>query len=96
MATIKPLGDKILVRRLDADEKSKGGIILPEAAQKKPQEGLVIALGDGPLLDSGERADFQVKVDDRIIFSTYGGTEIKIEGQEFLVMEESDILAIVK
>ncbi len=92
---IVPLNDKILVRRLEAVEKTKGGIVLPDTAKEKPKEGKVIALGDGKLLDDGTRAKFQVKKGDRILFSSYAGTEIKVEGDEYLIMSEDDVLAVI-
>ena len=92
---VKPLGDKLLVKRLEAEEKTTGGIILPDAAKEKPKEGKVVAVGDGRQLDDGTRASFQVSVGDRVIFSSYAGTEIKVDGEEYLVMGEDDILAIV-
>ena len=93
---VKPLNDKVLVERLEAEEVTKGGIVLPDSAKEKPKEGKIIALGDGRLLDDGKRAPFQVKVGDRVLFSSYAGTEIKIEGDEYLIMGEDDILAVVK
>jgi len=96
MANIKPIGDKILVKRLEAEEKTKGGIVLPETAKEKPKEGKVVALGEGRLLNDGKRAPFTVKENDRIIFSSYAGTEVKVAGEEFLVLSEDEILAIVK
>lgn len=93
---IKPLGDKILVKRLEAEEKTAGGIVLPDTAKEKPKEGRVIALGDGKLLDDGKRAAFQVKKNDRIIFSAFAGTEIKVDGEEYLLMSEDDVLAVVE
>ena len=92
----KPLGEKILVKRLEAAEKTPGGIVLPDAAKEKPKEGKIIALGDGKLLDSGERAKFQVKKGDRVVFTSYAGTEIDIDGDEYLLMSEDDILAIIE
>ena len=92
----KPLGEKILVKRFDAVEKTAGGIVLPDAAKEKPKEGKIIALGDGKLLDSGTRAKFQVKKGDRVIFTSYAGTEIDIDGEEYLLMSEDDILAIIE
>ncbi len=92
----KPLGEKILVKRFDAVEKTAGGIVLPDAAKEKPKEGKIIALGDGKLLDSGERAKFQVKKGDRVVFTSYAGTEIDIDGEEYLLMSEDDILAIIE
>ena len=92
---IKPLADKVLVERLQAEDTTKGGIVLPDSAKEKPRRGKVLSVGDGKLLDSGERAEFQVKVGDTVLFTSYGGTEIKADGQELLVMDESDILAVL-
>ncbi|HUV38535.1 MAG TPA: co-chaperone GroES [Planctomycetota bacterium] len=94
-AKIVPLGDKILVKRLEAIEKTKGGIVLPDTAKEKPKEGKVVAVGDGKLLDDGTRAKFQVKKGDRILFSSYAGTEITVEGEEYLIMSEDDVLAVI-
>ncbi len=93
---IRPLNDKIVVRRVEAEEKTKGGIVLPDTAKEKPKEGVVISLGTGRLLDNGERAKFQVKKNDRVIFSSYAGTEVKLDGEELLILNEDDILAIVE
>ena len=93
---VRPLNDRILVKRLEAEEKTKGGIVLPDTAKETPKEGIVVALGEGKLLDSGERAKLQVKVDDRIIFTSYAGTEVKIDGEEYLLMGEDDVLAVVE
>ena len=95
-AKIVPLGDKILVRRLEAEEVTRGGIVLPDTAKEKPKEGKVIAVGDGKLLDDGARAKFQVKKGDRILFTSYAGTEIQIEGDELLIMSEDDVLAVIE
>jgi len=96
MATkIKPIGDKILVKRLEAEEKTKGGIVLPDSAKEKPKQGKVIALGDGKLTDEGKRAAFQVKKGDVVLFSSYAGTEVTVENEEYLVMSEEDILAVL-
>lgn len=92
-AKLRPLDDRIVVKRLDAEEKTKGGIILPDAAKEKPQQGKVIAVGAGKLLDSGVRATPDVKEGDVVLFGKYSGTEVKVEGQEFIIMRESDILA---
>ncbi len=92
---IRPLADKVLIKRLEAEAKTKGGIVLPESAKEKPRQGTVIALGDGKLLDDGSRAEFQVKVGNVVLFSSYAGTEVKLDGQEYLLMDESDIMAIV-
>ena len=93
---VKPLGDKLLVRRVEAEKKTKGGIVLPDTAKEKPAEGVVLAIGAGKLLDSGERAAFQVKKGDRIIFSSYAGSEITINGEELMVMGEEDVLAVIE
>ena len=90
---LRPLDDRIVVKRLDAEEKTAGGIILPDNAQEKPQKGKVIAVGAGKLLDSGARAEPDVKVGDTIVFGRYSGTEVKVDGEEYLIMRESDILA---
>ncbi|HLX61591.1 MAG TPA: co-chaperone GroES [Planctomycetota bacterium] len=97
MATnVAPLGDKVLVKRLEAEAKTAGGIVLPDNAKEKPKEGKVIALGSGKLLDDGSRGSFQVKKGDRILFASYAGTEVKLDGEEYLLMPEEDVLAIVK
>ena len=92
---IRPLGAKVLVKRMEAEETTAGGIVLPDTAKEKPQRGTVLSVGDGKLLESGKRADFQVKKGDKVLFSSYGGTEIKVAGEEYLLMDESDILAIL-
>lgn len=92
---IRPLADKVLIKRLEAEEKTKGGIVLPDSAKEKPRRGKVVAVGDGKVLENGKRGEFQVKVGDIVLFSSYGGTEIKVDSEEFLIMEESDILAII-
>lgn len=91
-----PLGEKILIKRIEADGKTAGGIVLPDTAKEKPREGKIIAFGNGKLLKSGERAKFQVKKGDRVLFSSYGGTEVKIDGEEYLLMSEDDILAVIE
>ena len=93
--SIKPLGDKIVVERLEAEEKTSGGIVLPDTAKEKPKEGKVIAVGEGKLLENGKRAKFQVKKGNRILFSSYAGTEVMVDGEEYLVMSEEDVLAVV-
>jgi chaperonin GroES len=95
-AKVRPLGDKILLKRLEAESKTKSGIVLPETAKEKPKRGTVLAVGDGKLLDSGERAKFQVKKGDEIIFASYAGTEIKVDHDEFLILSEDEVLAIVE
>ena len=92
---IRPLNDKIVVKRLEAEEKTSGGIVLPDTAKEKPKEGVVISLGNGKLLENGERADFQVKKKDRVIFSSYAGTEVKVSGEEYLILNEDDVLAVI-
>ena len=94
-ATITPLGDRVLVRRVEADEKTKGGIILPDSAKEKPREGVVMAVGLGKLLDNGERQTLSVKKKDRVLFSSYAGSEIKLDGEEMMILGEDEILAII-
>jgi chaperonin GroES len=97
MATnVTPLGDKLLIKRLEAEQKTAGGIVLPDTAKEKPKEGKVIALGSGKLLEDGTRGAFQVKKGDRVLFTSYAGTEVKIDGEDYLLMPEEDILAVVK
>lgn len=90
-----PLNDKILVKRLEAEEKTAGGILLPDTAKEKPKQGKVLSLGDGKLLDDGKRAAFQVKEGDRVLFSSYAGNEVQVNGEEYLIMSEEDILAVI-
>ena len=92
---IRPLGEKVLIRRLEAEAKTKGGIVLPDTAKEKPQKGEVLAIGDGKLMEDGTRAKFQVKPGDKVLFASYAGTEIKVEGEELILMDESDVLAIL-
>ena len=92
---IVPLNDKIVVERLEADERTTGGIILPDTAKEKPKQGKVLAVGDGKPLETGKRAAFQVKVGDRVLFSSYAGNEVTLDGKEYLVMTEEDVLAVV-
>jgi chaperonin GroES len=91
--TLEPLDDRVVVQRLEAEEKTAGGIVLPETAKEKPQKAKVIAVGPGRTLDSGERAPVEVKVGDTILVGKYSGTEVKVEGEEYVIMRESDILA---
>ncbi len=91
---IKPLEDRVVVKPGTEEERTKGGIVLPDTAKERPQEGEVMAVGPGRLLDSGERAPMDVKVGDKVIFAKYGGTEIKIDGEEYIILRQSDILAI--
>lgn len=90
-----PLGDKIVVKRLEAEKKTAGGIVLPDSATEKPQRGKIIAIGEGRRLDSGELQKPAVKVGDEVVFTSYAGTEVKVEGQDLLIMNENDVLAIV-
>ena len=92
---VEPLGDKVVVKRMDADEVTAGGIILPGSAQEKPQQGRVLSLGDGRLLADGTRADHQVSEGDRVLFSSYAGTEVVVDEEELLIMSEDDILAVL-
>jgi chaperonin GroES len=92
---VKPIGEKVLIKRLDPEEKTAGGIVLPDSAKEKPQEGKVIELGEGKLLKNGERAKSQLKKGNRVLFTSYAGTEVTIEGEEYLIMNEEDILAII-
>ena len=93
---IKPLGDRVLVQPIEQEEVSKGGIIIPDSAKEKPQEATVVAVGNGKILDSGDVRPLEVKVGDRILFSKYAGTEVKIEGEEHLILREDDIIGIVE
>jgi chaperonin GroES len=92
---IRPLGDRVLVQRVEAEDKTAGGILLPESAKEKPKEGKIIAIGEGRTLDNGDRSTFSVKDGDSILFSSYAGTEVKYQGEEYLIMREDDILAII-
>jgi chaperonin GroES len=92
---IRPLGDRVLVKRAEAEERTAGGILLPESAKDKPKEGSVISIGEGRTLDNGEKSKFAVKPGDRILFSAYAGTEVKYGGEEFLIMREEDILGVI-
>ena len=96
MAKIKPLGDRVLIKRLEAEEKTAGGIVLPDAAKEKPKKGKVVAVGEGKQLDSGEKVACQVKKGDVVLFGSFAGTEVTVEGEEYLLMSEDEILAIVQ
>lgn len=91
---LKPLADRVVVKVIKSEDKTAGGIVLPDTAKEKPQEGEVMAVGPGKLMDNGHRGAMEVKVGDRVIFAKYGGTEVKVEGEEYMVLRESDILAI--
>ncbi|MDS9473175.1 co-chaperone GroES [Sporosarcina pasteurii] len=92
---LKPLGDRIVIELVEAEEKTSSGIVLPDSAKEKPQEGKVVAAGTGRVLENGQRIDLEVKEGDRIIFSKYSGTEVKYEGNEYLILRETDVLAII-
>ena len=92
---IRPLGDKVIIKRVDAEDVTAGGIVLPDSAKEKPKRGLIKAIGDGKLLDSGERSQLQVKKNDEVLFTSYAGTEVKVGGEEYIIMDESDILAVL-
>ena len=93
---IRPLNDRLLVKRLEEEETTAGGIIIPDSAKEKPAEGEVIAVGPGKLNDKGDRIALQVKAGDRVLFSKYGGTDVKLEGDDYLIMREDDILGVVE
>jgi chaperonin GroES len=95
MANLKPLGDKVVVEVLAADEKTASGIFLPDSAKKKPQEGTVIATGNGRVLDNGERNTLSVKVGDKVLFSKYGGNEVSLEGKDYTILDEDQIYAVI-
>jgi len=92
---LKPLGDRIVVKAAPHEEMTKGGLVLPETVKEKPVEGVVVAVGEGKILENGTRQPMDVKVDDRVIYSKYSGTEVKIDGEEFLILSERDVLAVV-
>lgn len=95
MANIRPVGDRVVVKPAAKEEVTRSGIVIPDTAKEKPQEGIVIAVGSGRLLDNGERAAVDVREGERVLFAKYGGTEFKLDGEEYLVLKESDILAII-
>ncbi|PLS17217.1 co-chaperone GroES [Bacillus sp. M6-12] len=92
---LKPLGDRVIIQLVESEEKTASGIVLPDTAKEKPQEGKIVAVGTGRVLDNGERVALEVSEGDTIIFSKYAGTEVKYEGSEYLILRESDILAII-
>lgn len=93
---IRPLHDRLIVKRFDEEEKTKGGIIIPDNAKEKPMQGEVIAVGNGKVLDDGKKSPLEVKKGDRVLFGKYAGTEIKVDGNEYLMMREEDILGILE
>jgi len=96
MASIRPLQDRVIIRRIEEGEQIRGGIIIPDSAKEKPQEGEVIAAGAGKKLDSGERLTLDVKEGDRVLFGKYAGTEVKLDDQDYLIMREDDILGVIE
>ena len=93
--TIKPLADRVLVERIEEEEVKKSGIIIPDTAKERPQQGMIIAVGPGKLSDKGEREALQVKEGDKVLFAKYAGTEVKVDDKEYLIMREDDVLAII-
>ena len=93
---LRPLQDRILVQRVEEETKTKGGIIIPDTAKEKPAEGVVKAVGNGKVAEDGSRVALELKVDDRILFGKYSGTEVKIEGEEYLIMREDDVLGVIE
>ncbi|MBI2645447.1 MAG: co-chaperone GroES [Deltaproteobacteria bacterium] len=93
---IRPLGDRILVKRLEQEQKTKGGIIIPDSAQEKPQEAEIVAVGDGRVLEDGSKRRLELKVGERILFTKYSGTEIKLDGTEHLILKEEDVLGVIQ
>ncbi len=93
---IRPLGDRVVIKVLESEQKTASGIVIPDKAKEKPQEGEIVAVGGGKTLDNGSKAEMEVSVGDRVIFSKYAGTEVKVDGQEYLILSEKDILAVLK
>lgn len=93
---IRPLADKVIVQRVEAEGKTAGGIVLPDSAKEKPQRGKIVAVGQGRQLDDGSRSEMSVKEGQQVLFTSYAGTEVKIDGKEYLIMDESDIMAIIE
>ena len=93
---IRPLADKVLVERIEAEAKTAGGIVLPDNAKEKPKRGVIVAAGDGKVLDDGSRQSLQVKKGDEVLFTSYAGTDVKVGSDEFLIMDESDIMAVIE
>jgi len=95
MTKLRPLGDKVLIKRVEAETKTKSGIVLPDTAKEKPKRGKVLSVGEGKRLENGQRATIGVKKGDEVIFASYAGTELKLDGEELIIMSEDDILAVV-
>lgn len=93
--SIRPLGEKVIIKRLEAESKTAGGIVLPDSAKEKPKRGTVMSVGEGRLLDTGKRKPLQVSKGDHVLFTSYSGTEVKVDGEEVIIMDESDILAVL-
>jgi chaperonin GroES len=93
---IRPLADKVLVERIEAESKTAGGIVLPDSAKEKPQRGKIVSVGEGKLLEGGERSKMQVKKGDEVLFTSYAGSEVKLDGKEYLIMDETDIMAVIE
>ncbi|HEY7535240.1 MAG TPA: co-chaperone GroES [Thermodesulfobacteriota bacterium] len=93
---VRPLHDKILIKRIDAPQMTKGGLVIPDTAKEKPQEGKVIAIGKVKILENGKVVPLSVKSDDRILFSKYGGTEIKLDGEDYIILDENEVLAVIE
>jgi chaperonin GroES len=93
---IRPLADKVLVERIEAESKTAGGIVLPDTAKEKPQRGKVVSVGEGKILDDGTRRLMQLKKGDLVLFTSYAGTEVKVDSKEYLIMDESDIMAVIE
>jgi chaperonin GroES len=93
---IRPLADKVIVQRVEAETKTAGGIVLPDTAKEKPQRGTIIAVGEGKLLEDGSRSKMQVKKGDSVLFTSYAGTEVKVGGEDYLIMDEGDIMAVIE
>ena len=93
---IRPLGDKVIVQRLEAESKTAGGIVLPDTAKEKPQRGKIVSVGEGKLLEDGTRRKMQIKKGDQVLFTSYAGTDVKVSDNEYLIMDESDIMAVIE
>jgi chaperonin GroES len=96
MATIRPLNDRIIARRVEEQEQMRGGLYIPDTAKEKPQEGEVIAVGNGKILNNGERVAMDIKVGDKVLFGKYSGTEVKLDGEEYLILREDDVLGVIE
>ncbi|PKL47143.1 MAG: co-chaperone GroES [Planctomycetes bacterium HGW-Planctomycetes-1] len=93
---IRPLADKVLLERIEAESKTAGGIVLPDSAKEKPQRGKIVSVGEGKLLEGGARSKMQVKKGDEVLFTSYAGSEVKLDGKEYLIMDETDIMAVIE